>query len=251
MDHGGSGFAKSMAAGESPSVDHYVASWRRALQRRSGLRADDVDELCDHFHETVMVRIRAGASIDGAVGLAHDQLGDPEHLITEMGRVSRPPAYLRRWCLLLTTYALMLGIFLLLKVAMLTLAAYQSDPSLGAHVAGSIEMSVVEVLVGLGVMIAIALRSGLLDRYRGVRASPGSWMAFAYIFGMAVVLFFGVVLIEYWEWWLVPSSSVEASEPWDMITFTVGQFVGAPIAALTVATSLSRWHPALRERTLT
>ncbi len=243
MDHGRPGLEESMALGGSHGVDEVVASWRRDFVDVDAIRPDDVAEFCDHFRDAVEARLDAGDTLDDA---ARSQIGRPDRLIQEMSRVRRPPRYYRRWCVALAMYAVVQATLILTRVAELSISAYRTGISLPAQATGTFEVSAVSVLVGLLLLMGISRRFGLVSAGRGMAKAGSALSSIASIVGLGVVLLLGLIFADFWQWWLQAENHA-TSNPWDSAPWVLLIGMGGPVLALTVATILRRWHPALRQ----
>ncbi len=245
MDHGRPNIEESMALGGSPSVDEVVAAWRRDFVEVDAIRSDDVEELCDHFRDVVEARLDAGDPLDDAVDAARSQVGRPDRLIQEMARAHRPPRHYRRWCVALALYAVVQATLILAWVAELSISAYRTGISLPAQATGTYEISAGSVLIGLILIMVISWRFGLASAGRGM-AKPGSALAsVSYIVGLGIVLLLALSFADFWQWWLQAENQASPN-PWDTAPWVLLIGTGGPVLALTVATILRRWHPALR-----
>ncbi len=246
MDHGRPGSEESMALGGSHGVDEVVTSWRRDFVDVDAIRPDDVAEFCDHFREVVDARLDAGDSLDDAVDAARSQVGRPDQLIQEMNRVRRPPRYYRRWCVALAMYAVVQATLILARVAELSISAYRTGIFLPADATGTFEVSAASVLIGLLLIVGIAWRFGLASAGRGMAKAGSAFSSIASIVGLGVVLLLGLIFADFWQWWLQAENHA-TSNPWDSAPWVLLIGTGGPVLALTVATMLRRWHPALRQ----
>ena len=245
MDHGGSDSEDGVAPSGSHRVAEAVASWRRDFVDADAIRPDDVDELCDHFGSVVQARLDAGCSFEDAVGAARSQVGRPDQLIQEMSRVQRPPRYYRRWCVALATYAVVQATLILAQVAGLGVSSYQAGITLPAQATWTYEVSAVGVLAGLLLIGVIARRFGLASAGRGMAQGGSVLASIAPIIALGIVLTLGLIFADYWQWWLQAGKQVSAN-PWDTVPLVMLVGMGGPVLALTMATILSRRHPALR-----
>ena len=233
-----------MAVGGPIDLDRAVESWRRTLGEDVRLRRDDVDELCDHFRESVRMQMQAGASFEVAVATGRCQFGSVDEAINEMGRVHRPPSFFRRWCVLLVAFTVLQSIWVMLRIssAMMRVVRFTDMP---VDVPGSVVMTVAAVLVGGGLIVGITTRFGLLRGGSVMGRAGNGFVPFVYVGGLCLVLLVAVVLIEYWEWWLAVAQHSGVPQPWGGITTALVPFVVAPVLTLTTATLFARWHPAL------
>lgn len=246
MDHRRPGRPPSVADGPSPRLEHHIASWRREFRVGPGLGTDDLDELCDHFRETVAAKRRAGQGLDAAVRSAREEIGDPRRVTEEMGRVASSPRAVRRWCAVLITYAVVHATWILLKVGGVTWLAFSGAGQAGQVGSRPLVLSVGVVLIGVFVLLTVARSDAVsrrLTERRAIRSTLRGWLSLLAALASAPILFLGVVLIDYWEWWIAPApSSASAGFP----TATVLVNVVLPAVALTAALAITRWHPALR-----
>ena len=244
MDHGRSSPEESMAPCGFHDVDGVVASWRRDFVEVDAIRPDDVDELCDHFRDVVEARLGSGDSLGDAVDAARSQVGRPDQLIQEMSRAHHPPRYYRRWCVALAMYAVVHATLILARVAELSLSAYLTGIRLPAQATGTYEVSAGSVLIGLVLIVVISWRFGLTSAGRGMAKAGSALASIVPIVGLGIVLLLGLVFADFWQWWLQAESQA-SPDPWGSVPWVVLIGTGGPVLALTVATILRRWHPAL------
>ena len=227
-------------------VDEVVASWRRQFFDADVMRSDDIEELCDHFRDVVEARLDAGDSLDAAFAAARSQVGGPDQLIQEMGRVHRPPRYYRRWCVALALYVVVHTTLILARVAELGISAYRSGVSLPAQGMGLYEVSAISVLVGLFLVAVISWRFGLASAGREMAKAGSALASITPIVVLAIVLFLGLIFGDFWQLWLQAEGQA-SPDPWGSLFWVMLIGAGGPVVALTAATLLRRWHPALRE----
>ena len=68
-------------------MEDVIASYRAELVREGALDPDTLDELEDHFRESIASRTRLGMNLEAAVAEARAALGEPKVLARECGRV--------------------------------------------------------------------------------------------------------------------------------------------------------------------
>ena len=204
-----------------------------------------LDEFCDHFRDLVEARLEGGDPLDDAVDVARLQVGPPDQLIQEMGRVRRPPRYYRRWCVALAMYAVAQATFILARVAELSISAYSTGIPMPAQATGTYEVSAASVLIGLFLIAVISWRFGLASAGRRMAKTGSALASVAPIVGLGIVLLLGLIFADFWQWWLQAENQA-SSNPWDSAPWVLLIGMGGPVLALTVATILRRWHPALR-----
>ncbi len=235
-----------MALGGYARVDEVVASWRRDFVDADAIRLDDLDELCDHFRDVVEARLDLGESLGNAVDAARIQVGRPDELSQEMSRAHRPPRYYRRWCVALAMYAVAQATLILARVAGLGTSAYLSRKPLPAEAAGTYEISAGSVLIGLILVAIISWRFRLASAGRGMTTTGSALGSVASIVGLGIVLLLALSFGNVWQWWL-EAEALASPNPWGTAPWVLLIGTGGPVLALTVATILARWHPALRQ----
>src|SRR5687767_9933234 len=67
-------------------MEDVIASYRAELEREGSLDPATIDELEDHFRESIAARTRFGATLEAAVAEARAAIGDPRALARECGR---------------------------------------------------------------------------------------------------------------------------------------------------------------------
>ena len=108
-----------------------------------------------------------------------------------------------------------------------------------------IEVSAGSVLLGLFLLALFSWRFGLASAGRAM-ARPGSALtSILAILGLGIVLLMGLGFSEFWQWWL-QAEGTASPDPWGTVPSVLLIGTGGPVMALTVATMLRRWHPALR-----
>ncbi len=233
-----------MAPGRSHCVDEAVATWRRDFDEIDAIRPDDVHELCEHFRDIVSARLEDGDALAAAVSVARSQVGQPTVLAQEMSQAHRPPRFYRRWCVALVGYAIAHTTLILIRVMGLSLSAYRTDMPAPARAGDALQYSVVSVLVGVLLIWSITRRFDLLSAGRRMIRARSVLGSIGPIVSLGVVLLFGSIFADYWQW-LLRAGAQTPSHSWGGVPWALLIGIGTPVLALTGATILHRWHPAL------
>lgn len=233
-----------MATGRSARIDRALESWRRQLGDADTMRADDVEELCDHFREVLEERLAQGDDWREAHAAARASMGDPAALVAELARVRRPPRWYQRWSAALAAYAVLHTAWIVVRVAALSVVAYEAKPTPVELGTGVLEASWVSVVAGLVLVIWIANRFRVFSAGSGL--TRGSSLAvIVAVMVLGLVLLFSVLFADYWAWWLAPGLP-SSPGPWGTISWMLLIGIAAPVAALTAAGVFRQRTPAPR-----
>lgn len=231
-----------MAPGRSDRVAAAVDAWRRELGDGNRMRADDVEELCEHFREALEERLAGGSSWANAQDFARATLGDPDALVDELARVRRPPRWYQRWSAALAAYAVVHSGWIIGRVAILSLLAYEARLAPVELETGVLEASLVSVAAGLALVVWIASRFQVFRAGAGL--ARGSWLPMiGAVVALGPVLLFGVLFADYWSWWLAPGQRPSAT-PWETGITLLLFAIAAPVVALIGAGLVSQRTPA-------
>ncbi len=99
-------------------------------------------------------------------------------------------------------YAVVQATLILARVAELSISAYRTGISLPAHATGTFEVSAASALIGLLLIVGIAWRFGLASAGRGMAKAGSALSSIASSVGLGIVLSVGLILADYWQWWL-------------------------------------------------
>lgn len=143
-------------------------------------------------------------------------------------------------------YVVVHATLILGRVAELSISAYRTGVSLPDQGMGLYEISAASGLVGLFLVVVISWRFGLASAGRGMAKAGSVLASITPIVVLAIVLSMGLIFGDFWQLWLQAESQA-APDPWGSMFWVMLIGAGGPVLALTAATLLRRWHPALRE----
>ncbi|MEN8182265.1 MAG: hypothetical protein ABFS46_06980 [Myxococcota bacterium] len=225
-----------METGGSARLTDAVEGWWTELAGPDAIRAEDLDELCDHFRSLVEAEARAGVSIGQAADRARCRMGAPARLGEEFARVSTAPRVFRRWSARLAAYGLLHAVAVVALTAALAVAANARPDVRLAAAPGSLRFTGLAVLLAAAAVAFLIRGLGRPPAANRLRRAAAAVLASAAIAVLGLSLMLSVVFADYWSWWLGAHTPI-GLDPWGAAGWLL--LIGAGLPALAVTGALA------------